>query len=92
MGQLQAVGEQAKKIIVPWVVKHGDEEIAGLNASNARMVKERFAKIEDLELCLLHYKERSEILRLIERFANEDARKNKKIPGVKVLVREVPQN
>lgn len=91
MGQLQTVADGAKLIIAPWVSEHEDEEIAGLNKNNIKVEKERYAKIEDLDAVVKHYLEKRHkiLISTIEKMCNYDAKRNRKVPGMKVLIREV---
>lgn len=94
MGQLQTVADAAKLIIAPWVIEHDGEEIAGLNKDNVKVVKERYAKIEDLDLVVKHYLEKRHkiLISTLEKMCNYDAKRNRKVPGMKVLIREVTAN
>lgn len=90
-GQLQSVAESAKLIIAPWVAEHDGEEIAGLTKDNISVVKERYAKIEDMEMVLKHFLEKRNkvLMNALQRMCDFAAKNNHKVPGMKVLIKEV---
>ena len=83
--QLQKVAAAARSIVAPWVTENEGSEIAGLHSGNVELVQRRFAKIEDVDQAIEHYRKSGEFMRMLRELAQRDAVKGTKVPGVKIL-------
>lgn len=91
-GQLVSIADKSKLLIAQYITENRNETIGGMNNENTRIVKRRYAKVEQIDDALLHYQTNHKLLNCLYELADRDAKQNRKVPGVKVLIETIVES